>query len=130
MAGFILPFDVTIVDNAMESNYSYLVAQLHALENYVMNANLNAAQKEALEVADAWLNNVALPLASQMMTKQPVCQVEVRSVYGNPTIYPVNEAAKKLTAIAGKKTLDKLDLANIQALGFVVVEASLKKLAA
>jgi hypothetical protein len=32
-------------------------------------------------------------------------EIEVRSVYGNDLIYPVNEAAKVLANIAGKKTL-------------------------
>ena len=60
----------------------------------------------------------------------PVCLVEVRSVYGNTTIYPANAAAERFAAIAGKKTLSNTDLMNIQALGFVVEEAKPNKLCA
>lgn len=94
-----------------------------------MNANLNAAQTEAVAVADAWLEQVSLPLASEMLAARRV-EVEVRNVYGNNLIYPTNEAAKKLAALAGKKTLDKTDLANIRALGFAVFEVATNKLAA
>lgn len=94
-----------------------------------MNQNLSAAQTEAIGVADAWLNNAELPLASQMIAARRV-EVAVRNVYGNPLIYPANDTAKKLAALTGKKTLDKTDLANIQALGFAVFEVETKKLAA
>lgn len=60
----------------------------------------------------------------------PVCLVEVRSVYGNTTIYPANAAAERFATIAGKKTLSNTDLMNIQALGFVVEEAKPNKLCA
>lgn len=60
----------------------------------------------------------------------PVVMVEVRSVYGNTTIYPANAAAERFAAIAGKKTLSNTDLMNIQALGFVVEEAKPNKLCA
>lgn len=59
---------------------------------------------------------------------RPVVKVEVRSVYGNSTIYPANAAAKRFAAIARKKTLDRFDLLNIGALGFAVEEVSIKKL--
>jgi hypothetical protein len=51
-----------------------------------------------------------------------VVQIQVRNVYGIPKIYPVNKAALVFANIAGKKTLDQADLANIKALGFRVVE--------
>ena len=60
----------------------------------------------------------------------PVVLVEVRSVYGNTTIYPANAAAERFAAIAGKKTLSNTDLMNIQALGFVIEEAKPNKLCA
>jgi len=50
----------------------------------------------------------------------PVVQIQVRNVYGNDLIYPINEAAKRFAAIAGKKTLASNDLANIRLLGFTV----------
>lgn len=56
--------------------------------------------------------------------------VEVRSVYGNDTIYPANFEAERFAAIAGKKTLSRTDLMNIKALGFAVEEVAIKKLAA
>lgn len=59
-----------------------------------------------------------------------VCQVEVRNVYGNAMIYPANQAAELFAKLAGKKTLDRDDLKNIKALGFVVEEVASKKLAA
>lgn len=51
-----------------------------------------------------------------------VIEIEVRSVYGKDTIYPVNEAAKTLARIAGKKTLSASDIQNANALGLEVVE--------
>lgn len=59
-----------------------------------------------------------------------VVEVEVRSVYGNNTIYPANYEAERFAALAGKKTLSPTDLANIKALGFLVKEIAVKKLAA
>lgn len=49
-------------------------------------------------------------------------EIEVKSVYGNTLIYPVNDAAKILARIAGKKTLSVSDLQNASALGLEVVE--------
>lgn len=46
--------------------------------------------------------------------------VEVREVYGNPTVYPVCEKAKQLADLAGTKTLTRQTLQKIEALGFVV----------
>lgn len=69
------------------------------------------------------------PVKDQAPAK-PVVLVEVRNVFGNATIYPANAAAERFAAIAGKKTLSNVDLMNIQALGFVIEEATPKKLAA
>ncbi len=59
-----------------------------------------------------------------------VAAFEVRNVFGNNLIYPANEAARLFAKIAGKKTLDRNDLDNIRALGFLVKEVATKKLAA
>jgi len=54
--------------------------------------------------------------------------VEVRSVYGAPTIYPVCKQAELFAKLAKKKTLSAEDLEVIMALGFEVVEQCLPKL--
>ncbi len=102
---------------------------------------LNPAQVEAIEVADANLNNADLPLYSETcnalnaarrakLAESGVVKVEVRNVYGNELIYPANFEAERFAAIAGTKTLSRTDLMNIKALGFTVEEVSIKKLAA
>ena len=53
-----------------------------------------------------------------------VIEIEVRSVYGNFTIYPVNEAAKLLAEIAGTKTLTNKALALAERMGFQIVETT------
>lgn len=62
--------------------------------------------------------------------ERQVVKVEVRNVYGNEIIYPANRQAELFTKIAGKKTLNGIDLVNIKALGFAVEEVASKKLAA
>lgn len=90
----------------------------------VLAESSDSAIAEAIENADAYLNNVAIPSYSELVSSL-VVKVEVRNVYGNATIYPANAAAERFAAIAGKKTLSNADLMNIQALGFFV-----KKIAA
>lgn len=51
-----------------------------------------------------------------------IIEVEVKSVYGNTLVYPANDAARTLAAIAGKKTLSVTDIKNACALGLEVVE--------
>ena len=46
--------------------------------------------------------------------------VEVRSVYGRDTIYPVDAAAKAFAAIAGTTTITPEALRYIRALGYAV----------
>lgn len=46
--------------------------------------------------------------------------VRIRNVYGNETIYPVCESARKFTELTGKKTLSRSDVAVIKSLGFTV----------
>lgn len=51
-------------------------------------------------------------------------EVEVRTIYGVPKIYPANEAAAALARIAGTKTLSKANLKDAIALGLEVVEVN------
>lgn len=48
-------------------------------------------------------------------------EIEVRNVYGVPTIYPVNDQAKLLAKIAGTKTLTNASLALAEQMGFSIV---------
>jgi hypothetical protein len=50
----------------------------------------------------------------------PVCQVEIRSVYGEVKAYPANYAAEVFAAITGTKTLTASVLSNIKKLGYEV----------
>lgn len=50
--------------------------------------------------------------------------IEVRNVYGNFTIYPVNEAARLLAEISGTKTLTHVTLALAERMGFAIKEAA------
>lgn len=58
------------------------------------------------------------------VTKQNarVVEIEVRNVYGNFTIYPINEAAKLFAEIAGTKTLTNKTLALAERMGFAIKE--------
>lgn len=47
-------------------------------------------------------------------------QIQIKTVYGNVTYYPVNETAKRFATIAGTKTLSIANIKHIQALGFAV----------
>jgi|APGre2960657373_1045057.scaffolds.fasta_scaffold38310_4 hypothetical protein len=49
-----------------------------------------------------------------------VVQIQIKSVYGKPTYYPVNEAGQLFAAIAETKTLSKGDLTKIMQLGFEI----------
>jgi len=46
--------------------------------------------------------------------------VRVREVYGVERIYPVNDNAQRFADLTRKKTLDRVDLRDIKALGFNV----------
>jgi len=59
-----------------------------------------------------------------------VIKVEVRNVYGVDTVYPANDKAAIFALLAKKKTFSVSDLELIKALGFVVEEVAVKKLAA
>jgi hypothetical protein len=47
-----------------------------------------------------------------------IAQVEIREVYGNKTIYPLNDQALLLARIAGTKTLTPLTVDLAKKLGF------------
>lgn len=53
---------------------------------------------------------------------QPSITVEVKHVYGVPTAYPVDQAAKVFASIAKTKTLTAADLHRIKSLGFSIVQ--------
>ncbi len=44
--------------------------------------------------------------------------IQLKIVYGTERIYPVNEAAKKVAALLGRKTITKDELAKLKDLGF------------
>ena len=47
-----------------------------------------------------------------------IAQIEVKEVYGNKTIYPINEQARLLARIAGTKTLTTATVILAKELGF------------
>lgn len=49
--------------------------------------------------------------------------VEIKSVYGNTTIYPVCEKAKIFAKLVGQKTLTQANINNIKDLGYAIVVA-------
>lgn len=49
-------------------------------------------------------------------------QIQIRTVYGEDKAYPVNEAAKCFANIAGTKTLTRVTLLNVLAMGCDVQE--------
>jgi hypothetical protein len=51
-------------------------------------------------------------------------KVQVRSVYGKPTIYPACRNAQLFADLAKTKTLSHGDLCKIEALGFQVVQVN------
>ena len=57
------------------------------------------------------------------MATDKICTVEVRSVYGNETVYPADEAATLFCQIAGTRTLTRDMIVSIRALGYEVVLA-------
>jgi len=47
-----------------------------------------------------------------------IAQVEIKNIYGNDLIYPMNEQAKILAKIAGKVTLTPITVELAKQLGF------------
>ena len=54
------------------------------------------------------------------MQTQQILEIEVRNVYGNATVYPVNDAAKLIASIAGTATLTHRTLALAERLGYTI----------
>lgn len=46
--------------------------------------------------------------------------VQIKNVYGNERIYPMNDKAKLFSALVNKVTLSRADIERIKALGFIV----------
>lgn len=49
-----------------------------------------------------------------------IVEVQIKSVYGNELVYPVNENACKFAKLIGKKTLSSKDIEIIYSLGFTI----------
>ena len=50
----------------------------------------------------------------------PEVRVELRDVYGNTLLYPVNKPAQLFCNLLGTKTIPQWALKNIRELGFVI----------
>lgn len=59
-----------------------------------------------------------------------VIEVTIKNVYGKATVYPANEAAEFLAAIAGTKTLSTAVLAYARRLGFDIKQVEAYQLEA
>lgn len=46
--------------------------------------------------------------------------IEIKNVYGNEAIYPVNDTAQVFADLIGAKTLSRMKLALIQGLGYSI----------
>jgi len=46
--------------------------------------------------------------------------VEIKNVFGNETIYPIDEKAKTFARLAGTKTLTRDAIKNIKDLGYTI----------
>lgn len=49
--------------------------------------------------------------------------IEVKTIYGNTLIYPVDKNAKLFTQLIGQKTLTRRDLDTIKELGYSIEQA-------
>ena len=47
-----------------------------------------------------------------------IAQIEIREVYGNKTVYPINDTAKYLAQLAGTKTLTTGTINTAKNMGF------------
>lgn len=59
---------------------------------------------------------------------KPVIQVEVRNVYGQQKIYPINERAKLLAKVAKQITLNPADLEYAKQMGYEIEEVAIPKI--
>jgi hypothetical protein len=55
---------------------------------------------------------------------EKLVEVRNKNVYGVDLTYPINETAKQLAALTGKKTFSRIDISRIESLGFEVVNQS------
>jgi hypothetical protein len=55
---------------------------------------------------------------SRQMDK--IIEVEIRNVYGNNLLYPVNETAKQFAKLLGVKIFNREQVAGMRALGYTV----------
>jgi hypothetical protein len=92
-------------------------------------------QLAAIAQANAILKGAGLPGYGELWARANAqfqnfmkVEIEVKSVYGNQTIYPVNEHAQLLAAIAGTKTLTNTTLAYAERMGFSITRAAPKPL--
>jgi len=54
------------------------------------------------------------------MNNEQSINVEIKNVYGNDLIYPINEVGMKFACLLKKKTLTKDELKIIRDLGFTI----------
>ena len=54
------------------------------------------------------------------MNSEQSINVEIKNVYGNDLIYPINEVGMKFACLLKKKTLTKDELKIIKELGFTI----------
>lgn len=48
-------------------------------------------------------------------------ELQVKLIYGTERIYPINETARKMADLLGRKTLTKEDIAKLKDMGFQMV---------
>jgi len=49
-----------------------------------------------------------------------ILEVQVKSVYGQERIYPINDQAKKIAKLLNRKTLTSEDLGVLKSIGFEI----------
>lgn len=49
-----------------------------------------------------------------------IVQVEIRNVYGNNLVYPVNATAKKFASLLGVKSFNPAQIVGMKSLGYTV----------
>jgi len=55
-------------------------------------------------------------------------EVSIKTVYGVERIYPMNDAAKMLANLLGRKTFNTKDLESLKNLGYEIKQVESKKL--
>jgi hypothetical protein len=126
--GKILGFD-------RDGDYTEELKAFEALVRAVAYAS--KPEKYFSEIIRIWLQFYPYPdmieacqeLKQESGTMETVIQVQVRNVYGKPVVYPANEAAELIAAIAGTKTLSTATLAYARRLGFDIKQVEAYPLA-